>query len=254
MKSLLLLFLASFSGAVVVKGGNPSNLGASSTPTFATVTASTITVTSQLSGSVWYSTTSGQLSQDNANFFYKPNGSGGPKLGIGTSSPATLLHMSSGTLKIDGNVAPSIVTVSSVGVGNVTPGFPLDVIGKSLFTVLTTTQAVFRGYSSIENRASSDSGSIQLGSVDSDAAIMDYSAAGSGTFHLRNNVSAGKIAFDVGLSSFMAISQTLVSIGTMTVSDVTAPPNEQALCLHLGQMGHCTGLVGAGGGCTCVAP
>lgn len=38
-------------------------------------------------------------------------------VGLNTNSPATLLHMSSGTLTIDGDVAPSIVTKSSIVIG-----------------------------------------------------------------------------------------------------------------------------------------
>jgi hypothetical protein len=38
-------------------------------------------------------------------------------VGIGTAIPSTKLHMSSGTLTIDGNTATSIVTTGSVGIG-----------------------------------------------------------------------------------------------------------------------------------------
>jgi hypothetical protein len=45
-----------------------------------------------------------------------------------------------------------------------------------------------------------------------------------------------------------------LTVSTVTFSGGGAPPNSQALCLLGGQLGHCTGVVGVGGGCTCVAP
>lgn len=50
----------------------------------------------------------------------------------------------------------------------------------------------------------------------------------------------------------------LIDISTNTAITFRAgsgvPPNSQALCLSGGQLGHCTSVVGAGGGCTCSAP
>jgi len=40
----------------------------------------------------------------------------------------------------------------------------------------------------------------------------------------------------------------------LSVSGTGAPPNSQALCLLGGALGHCTSVVGATGGCTCVSP
>lgn len=45
-----------------------------------------------------------------------------------------------------------------------------------------------------------------------------------------------------------------VTVSSMTFTGATAPPDSQALCLLSGQMGHCTTVVGATGGCTCVVP
>lgn len=45
-----------------------------------------------------------------------------------------------------------------------------------------------------------------------------------------------------------------MTASTFTFTGASAPPNNQALCLSGGQVGHCTSIVGVGGGCTCVAP
>jgi hypothetical protein len=44
------------------------------------------------------------------------------------------------------------------------------------------------------------------------------------------------------------------TFNTVKVIGSAAPPDSQALCLLSGQLGHCTTVVGAGGGCTCSAP
>lgn len=72
-------------------------------------------------------------------------------VGLGTFSPVTLFHMSSGTLTIDGNTTTALTTVGRVGVGAASPSSILDVSGGSLtvrgtgagFDVLTTTISVF---------------------------------------------------------------------------------------------------------------
>jgi hypothetical protein len=44
------------------------------------------------------------------------------------------------------------------------------------------------------------------------------------------------------------------SAGWVNLLGSDAPPNSQALCLLAGALGHCTSVVGIGGGCTCVTP
>lgn len=44
-----------------------------------------------------------------------------------------------------------------------------------------------------------------------------------------------------------------IAVGTTTIGAIS-PPNSFALCLSGGALGHCTSLVGATGGCTCVSP
>lgn len=81
------------------------------------VTVSSLTITGLESGSVLFSTTptTGAIGEDNANFFWDDTNN---RLGIGTASPATLLHMSSGTLTIDGNTAASISAIGTVVASN----------------------------------------------------------------------------------------------------------------------------------------
>lgn len=55
------------------------------------------------------------------------------RVGVGTPNPATKLHMSSGTLTIDGNTATSIVTSGQVGIGGA-PSNPLSVTGNANVT------------------------------------------------------------------------------------------------------------------------
>ncbi len=114
MKAIALLLVLSGSamaGGLVQGGATPPSAALSEN----TITASTLTVSSQLSGSIWFSTTSGRLSQDNANLFY--TFSGGPRLGLGTAGPATLLHLSSGTLTVDGGTAAITSSGAYTGTG-----------------------------------------------------------------------------------------------------------------------------------------
>ena len=50
-------------------------------------------------------------------------------VGIGTLYPTSKLHMSSGTLTIDGNTANSIIASGKVGIGTTNPLATLDVVG-----------------------------------------------------------------------------------------------------------------------------
>ena len=62
----------------------------------------------------------------------------GGKVGIGTGSPAALLHLSSGTLLIDGNAANSILANGRVGIGTTSPTADLYVVGNATFTQTVT--------------------------------------------------------------------------------------------------------------------
>ncbi len=56
-----------------------------------------------------------------------PNGG---NIGVGTLNPASKLHMSSGTVVVDGNVATSLTTTGSVGVGTASPQSTMQVVGN----------------------------------------------------------------------------------------------------------------------------
>jgi len=58
----------------------------------------------------------------------------GGKVGIGTGSPATTLHISSGTMTIDGNAANSIIVNGNVGIGTTGPSSKLH-ISSGILTV-----------------------------------------------------------------------------------------------------------------------
>ena len=51
------------------------------------------------------------------------------KVGIGTAAPASKLHISSGTLTIDGDTPNSIIVSGNVGIGTTNPAANLDVAG-----------------------------------------------------------------------------------------------------------------------------
>ncbi len=73
----------------------------------------------------------------------------GGKVGIGTGNPAAMLHMSSGTLLIDGNAANSIIAGGRVGIGTTNPTEALYVVGNATFTQTATANtfnAVGTGY------------------------------------------------------------------------------------------------------------
>lgn len=56
----------------------------------------------------------------------------GGDVGIGTSSPASKLHLSTGTIVVDGSTANSLVTTGNVGVGTNDPQSRLQVVGGYL--------------------------------------------------------------------------------------------------------------------------
>ncbi len=52
----------------------------------------------------------------------------GGRVGVGTAAPATKLHMSSGTLTIDGDAVNSIVASGRIGIGTADPQAALDIV------------------------------------------------------------------------------------------------------------------------------
>ena len=62
----------------------------------------------------------------------------GGRVGIGTASPSSMLHVSSGTILIDGNAANSILAGGRVGVGTTSPTEALYVVGNATVTQTVT--------------------------------------------------------------------------------------------------------------------
>lgn len=91
----------------------------------------------------------------------------------------------------------------------------------------------------------SSSGSVVLANTSTPGQV--YGRVGIGTPNPATllHMSSGAFTMDG--------TNATLKVGTMTFGP-TSPPQSQALCLLGGLLGHCTGLVGATGGCTCVAP
>ena len=116
---VLLCGVAHADGGSLVTGGMAASL-ANGSPTFTAVTATTVTISNLAVGGIVFSSTpaNGRLAVDSANLFWDDSNN---RLGIGNNSPATKLHMSSGTLTVDGtgaamNVAGTTFTVANTGV------------------------------------------------------------------------------------------------------------------------------------------
>jgi len=85
----------------------------------------------------------------------------------------------------------------------------------------------------------------------------DESLAIAGPVTLTDGISLNAVDNPAAVNKGFEIRGSTVEFtGTNAVmfAGPSAPPNSQALCTLAGQLGHCTSIVGAGGGCTCVAP
>lgn len=91
------------------------------------ITPSTVTISNLGSGRVVYTQTGGVLASS-PTFVVSPAGN----IGIGTASPAQKIHMSSGTLLIDGNTASSIKTTGTVQIGTTTATNTFDAVGTGI--------------------------------------------------------------------------------------------------------------------------
>ena len=73
-------------------------------------------------------------SSANALLAVTPLTQSGGNVGIGTGSPAALLHLSSGTIQIDGSAANSVIAAGNVGIGTTNPTEALYVVGNATVT------------------------------------------------------------------------------------------------------------------------
>lgn len=108
-----------------------------------------------------------------------------------------------------------------------------------IFGVMTTNGGNTQGDITIDTRKStSDTALTEVMRITSQGAL----GLGTANPNAGFQVSSGTVTIDGNVSPAMRI------FGS------GAPPNSQALCLLAGVLGHCTSVVGVGGGCTCAAP
>jgi hypothetical protein len=99
----------------------PQNIHSGATPIFAGLTLSSLTP-----GSVLFAGTGGAISQNNSRFFWDNTNL---RLGIGTSTPAGILHVVAGTVN-----ALVVSDSGNVGIRTTNPGAQLDVAGNMLIS------------------------------------------------------------------------------------------------------------------------
>jgi len=110
----------------------PQDIATTSSPTFSGLTLSSLTP-----GSVLFAGSGGIISQDNSNLFWDATNK---RLGIGTSTPAGILHVATGTMN-----ALVVDNSGNVGIGTTAPDVKLDV-GGDIEAGLTTTGSTVAVY------------------------------------------------------------------------------------------------------------
>lgn len=243
---------------------------------------STLTVTSMTSGSVNFSGASGKLSQDNSNLYYD---AANVRLGVGTNSPTHTVDVISYP-----NTTPMRIGYDNVHYMDITTGAYFDmnangVIAFRLFNgnpgyigILSNGDNVMSQTDATGlNRLIVNGGGVgfRVGDI-GDAYYLDYISGGLlaafRAYGLRplhfgtNGIDALFISAyqNVGIGCEAPSTKLHISSGTvtidgnvspaLTITGSGAPPNSQALCLLAGSLGHCTSIVGVGGGCTCSVP
>ncbi len=140
MRVLLLLLLAPLAQAGVMTFGNSVLLdvadinGQPISP--ASVTAGTVTITSMLPGSVIFSTTSGRLSQDNANFSYDASVASLRVSSLNVIGSAFSVGGSSFTVSGGSATVAYRLTSTQIGIGTASPcsTCTLQVVGNIVNT------------------------------------------------------------------------------------------------------------------------
>lgn len=126
----------------------------------------------------------------------------GGRVGVGNLVPAGKLHLSSGTIIVDGNTATALTTIGSVGVGTASPGTKLHLSSGTLTidgntaTALTTVGNIGVGTSLPASRLHISTGTL----------IIDGSAANSLTTTGR-----------VGVGTSLPASKLHMSTGTLVI-------------------------------------
>lgn len=149
-------------------------------------------------------------------------------VGIGTTGPATLLHMSSGTLTIDGtgaamNVAGStfvVLNTGFVGVGTNAPGFP--------FTVNTTNNGAYVAKITQGSTAANRGSALQLnctnGSTTGTDSCLQVNIGAFGGLSVQQNgvvVAGNGISVATATVSSVGVTPTGTSISISSVNATT---------------------------------
>lgn len=163
------------------------------------------------------------------------------RVGIGTALPATLLDVN-GASQFGSGVTKS--TIASTGEAT----FITSTVGSGNALILKN-QNANNGNSvgiSFQN-AQSGGVSAATGRIVS----SNTSPGDTGGAFLFQTRPTGSGPFTTGIQ--IDSSQNVVIGSSLTVSFIQ-PPGGFALCVLNGSLGHCTSIVGVGGGCTCVSP
>jgi hypothetical protein len=164
-------------------------------------------------------------------------------VGVGTVSPAEKLHLSSGTIRIDGDV-PTAVQIS-----NTNPRINMVATTGTNPNYMTLTNTGGVTYMGLENSAASEFG----GGVVAYSSIFGSGASKPVHFLTtalpRMTISASGL---VGVGTITPSDKVEIASGTIRMAGSGAPSTGGALCLNAaGQMSKCTTVVDASGNCTC---
>lgn len=207
MKVLAILFLLAanaHSAASLVTGGAQPAGGAQ---VVASVTATSVTVSNLPTNSVVYTTTGGLLTANATTFAVV-----GTKVGIGTSAPGTKLHMSSGTLTLDGTSALLSIGDASAGGGSIITGTPDGTDSISLKLSGGGSCGNTRGACITLNGNDSTVGSMVLEAGDDSGADITFKTNAATAMTIKQSP-----AGFVGIGTTAPGSLLHVSSGTLTV-------------------------------------
>lgn len=241
-----LVFSNAYLNALTVSGqggvslGGNVTVGTNNSNTF-TIKGSTIVINNQTPGVVI------GTSPTDATFIMYVDGAN-RRVGIG-GAPTNPLSVTgaanvTGALTVSGSGSALLVPNGNVGINQATPTQKLN-LSSGTFLVNGSGAGITIDDSANNPIQYFKAGGTVYGQEQVSSNVFYIDSSNSNNLELNTNRS-GNVKLAVGGGT--------VYIGTMTVSGATAPPNSQALCLSGGQLGHCTSVVGAAGGCTCVAP
>lgn len=233
MKILLagLLLIPSFATAQVDRMGNPPVNDALITP-------SSITISGMTSGSVWFSTTSGNLWQSNAGLFFENTNT---RLGVANASPAYPLDVTGAFRATGQGIFGGSVTVS--GAGAVQGIFSLGSTAQSNFSatgVLTlgTALSVANGGT---GATSLTDGGVLFGA--GTGAVTNSGVLTNGQLLIGDGTTAPAVAALTGTANQITVTNGAGSITLATPQNIHTAATPQFAGLGLGGGSPATGLV-----------